>query len=388
MEKFDDLLNKFQDIKNNLDQKDIHFLCAHSFKSVLYGIKGIYKDLPSTPNQKNLYSSKKQASNIKSPNNFSNIDKDSLKNLVKTLENSKNNINNKGKNDDDKSPSVYNDDEKNNNDNTISLKEEDEEKICTNNTKESSKEKLKSPVKKVIKNQENISSISAFDKNNNDANFNIYLKDSLIKINNFLIELSKKIPKISLVEGYFAQNKNSLESSYNITSNNNSIEIKAIKSFIHLLFNTLSKIFNTFTKETENICYMSSQNLIILISIIIDIVVQIKKFLTKNKVDIDLNFLKEIKLVGKYCKLVLIIKRDDFEQMKIIKEKKDNEKINKFFQNYLTYFKCVKKLRNIIKDSEFLNKFFNMQPTMISYIDLFEINRRLINFHLNVNYKK
>ena len=74
--------------------------------------------------------------------------------------------------------------------------------------------------------------------------------------------------------------------------------------------------------------------------------------------------------------------------MKIIKEKKDNEKINKIFQNYLTYFKCVKKLRNIIKDSEFLNKFFNMQPTMISYIDLFVINRRLINFHLNVNYKK
>ena len=177
MEKFDDLLNKFQDIKNNLDQKDIHFLCAHSFKSVLYGIKGIYKDLPSTPNQKNLYSSKKQASNIKSPSNFSNLDKDSLKNLVKTLENSKNNINNKGKNDDDKSPSVYNDDEKNNNDNTISLKEEDEEKICTNNTKESSKEKLKSPVKKVIKNQENISSISAFDKNNNDAYLNIYLKN-------------------------------------------------------------------------------------------------------------------------------------------------------------------------------------------------------------------
>ena len=385
MEKFDDLLNKFQQIKNNLDQKDIHFLCAHSFKSILYGIKGIYKDLPSSPNQKSSYSSKKEQSNAKSPDNFSNVNKDSLKNLAKILEDSKNNK--KVENDVDKSPSVYNDDEKNNNDNTISLKEEDEEKLYSNNTKDSSKEKLKSPIKRVVKKQQNISSISAFD-NNNDVNFNIFLKDSLTKINNFLTELSKKIPKISIVEGYFAQNKNSLESSYNINSSNYSIEIKAIKSLVHLLFNTLSKILSVLTKETENICKTSSQSVIILISIIIDIIIKIIKFIEKNNENIDLNFLKDIKLVGNYCKYILIIKRDDFEQMKIIKEKNDNDKINKFFDNYLIYFKCVKKLRNIIKDNEFFNKFFNMQPTMISYIDLFEINRKLINFHLNVNYKK
>ena len=65
--------------------------------------------------------------------------------------------------------------------------------------------------------------------------------------------------------------------------------------------------------------------------------------------------------------------------MSQVQNKKEIDKINIFFNDYLNYFKTVKKLKVILKDNN---------PTMLSFIDLFEMNRKIINYQLNAYYKK
>ena len=124
-----------------------------------------------------------------------------------------------------------------------------------------------------------------------------------------------------------------------------------------------------------------------LINLIIDYIKIIKKFIKNNNKNIDLLFLKDIKIIGNYCKYVLTIKKYDYEYMTKVQNKKEIDKINIFFNDYLKYFKTVNKLKVILKDNNMFMNHFTIQPTMLSFIDLFEMNRKIINYQLNVNYK-
>ena len=53
----------------------------------------------------------------------------------------------------------------------------------------------------------------------------------------------------------------------------------------------------------------------------------------------------------------------------------------------MKYLKIIKKIKNILKDNDIFIKHFMAQPNMISIIDLFEMNRKIINYQLNVNFK-
>ena len=72
--------------------------------------------------------------------------------------------------------------------------------------------------------------------------------------------------------------------------------------------------------------------------------------------------------------------------MKLKIKRKMKKKIQ-FFNDYMEYLKIVNKIKNIFKDNNLFLKHFIIQPSMISFIDLLEINRKIINFQLNVNYK-
>ena len=84
----------------------------------------------------------------------------------------------------------------------------------------------------------------------------------------------------------------------------------------------------------------------------------------------------------------MVIKKYNYEYMIEIENKKDNDKKNMFFMEYMKYLKIVKKIKNIFKDNSLFMKHFLVQPNMINFIDLLEMNRKIINFQLNVNYKK
>ena len=141
------------------------------------------------------------------------------------------------------------------------------------------------------------------------------------------------------------------------------------------------------TKETENTCILCLNNIFDIINLVIDYIKTIKKFIKNNNNNIDILFLKDIKIIGNYCIYVLYIKKYNYEYMLEVQNKKENDKIKTFFNNYLKYFKTVNKIKIILKDNNMFIKHFAIQPTMISYVDLFEMNRKIINYQLNVNYK-
>jgi len=45
----------------------------------------------------------------------------------------------------------------------------------------------------------------------------------------------------------------------------------------------------------------------------------------------------------------------------------------------MKYFKIVNKIKNNFKDNNLFMKHFIVQPSMISFIDLLEINRKIIS---------
>ena len=113
----------------------------------------------------------------------------------------------------------------------------------------------------------------------------------------------------------------------------------------------------------------------------------IKKFIKNNSDNVDVTFLKEMKNIGNYCLYVIIIKKYNYEYMADIESKNENEKKIEFFKNYMKYFKIINKIKPIFKENTLFMKHFMVQPSMIGFLDIIEMNRKIINFQLNVNYK-
>ena len=120
---------------------------------------------------------------------------------------------------------------------------------------------------------------------------------------------------------------------------------------------------------------------------ILNFIKLIKTFIKNNGDNVDVTFLKEMKNIGNYCLYVLIIKKYNYEYMSEIENKKENEKKVDFFRHYMKYFKIINKIKPNFKENNLFMKHFMVQPSMISSIDLLEMNRKIINFQLNVNYK-
>jgi hypothetical protein len=417
MNKIEEICQKFLLLKKRFEKSEINFLCNHSYRSITGQMKGLYKDEIS-PNKidvkKKSYENqlKKSKDNIYNNKSHSkSINKsDCLRKMIMTLESSnkktKNendnktniikNTNTKLKTNDknksitpsakdisDNSPTIINDEDINkkkgnedletiSNNNIINLNEEEEK--SNNNNNENKKQKYNK-----------YSSINIIDKDDKTLN----IKD--IIINNFswfgtqLGKLTERVPKINSIEAFYNEQREKIIS-VNL-KNGDFIQIEAIKKIIHLFFNILSKIFKCLTKETENTCILCLNNIFDIINLVIDYIKTIKKFIKNNNNNIDILFLKDIKIIGNYCIYVLYIKKYNYEYMLEVQNKKENDKINTFFNNYLKYFKTVNKIKIILKDNNMFIKHFAIQPTMISYVDLFEMNRKIINYQLNVNYK-
>ena len=423
MNKLEEICQKFLLLKKKLDKEDYNFLCNHSFKSLKCGFKGLYKEsnLQTNNNTKNNTNEKEIKTKPKKidSNSKKNNNKECLQNLLFSLEmtktKSKSEINsnkikkieknnNKDKstspniNDMSNSPSIVNDEENhiNNikdednksikiNSNLISLNEEDDEQTSKNNNDKKNKNlnsKLDSKIQKKTGN--NNFYINLIDKDNKDFNLREKILDNFSSYSKILSKLTEILPKINEVENFFNQNKEKMIS--NELKNINIVYIKSIKKFIHLYFNTLSKIFNSLSKGTENDCNFCLNVVLDLITLIINFIKLIKKFIKNNNENIDITFLKDIKSIGKYCMYVLVLKKNDYEYMIEVENKKDIKKVNEFFNNYLNYFKSVHKLQKIFKENTTLIKHFMIQPTMVSFIDLVEMNKKIINYQLNINF--
>ena len=428
MNKLEEICQKFLLLKKKLDKEDYNFLCNHSFKSLKCGFKGLYKENHlqtniSTKNNSNEKEIKTKPKKIDS-NSKNNNNKDCLKNLLFSLEmtktksksekNSNKNKKIEKNNDKDKStspnindmsnsPSIVNDEENhinninntkdedkktNMNSNLISLNEEEDEQTNkknndTKNKNLNSNSKLDSKIHKKNSNNSNFY-INLIDKDNKDFNLREKILDNFSNYSKILSKLTEILPKINEVENFFNQNKEKMIS--NDLKNINIVYIKSIKKFIHLYFNTLSKIFNSLSKGTENDCNLCLNVVLELIALIINFIKLIKKFIKNNNENVDISFLKDIKSIGKYCMYVLILKKNDYEYMIEVENKKDNKKVNEFFNNYLNYFKNVHKLQKIFKENTTLIKHFMIQPTMVSFIDLVEMNKKIINYQLNINF--
>ena len=417
MNKIEEICQKFLLLKKRFEKSEINFLCNHSYRSITGQMKGLYKDQIS-PNKNNVKQKSYENELKKSKNNIHNIKShsksinksDCLRKMIMTLESSnkktKNendnktniikNVNTKLKTNDknksitpsakdisDNSPTIINDEDVNkkkgnedletiSNNNIINLNEEEEK--SNNNNNENKKQKYNK-----------YSSINIIDKDDKTLN----IKD--IIINNFswfgtqLGKLTESVPKINYIETFYNEQREKIIS-VNL-KNGDFIQIEAIKKIIHLFFNIISKIFKYLTKETENTCILCLNNIFDIINLVIDYIKTIKKFIKNNNNNIDILFLKDIKIIGNYCMYVLYIKKYNYEYMLEVQNKKENDKINTFFNNYLKYFKTVNKVKIILKDNNMFIKHFSIQPTMISYVDLFEMNRKIINYQLNVNYK-
>lgn len=428
MNKLEEICQKFLLLKKKLDKEDYNFLCNHSFKSLKCGFKGLYKENHlqtniSTKNNSNEKEIKTKPNKIDS-NSKNNNNKECFKNLLfslemtKTKSKSEKNSNKNKKiektNDKDKStspnindmsnsPSIVNDEENhanninntkdednksNMNSNLISLNEEDDEQTNKNNSdknnkNKNSRSKLDSKIQKKNSNNSNFY-INLIDKDNKDFNLREKILDNFSNYSKILSKLTEILPKINEVENFFNQNKEKMIS--NDLKNINIVYIKSLKKFIHLYFNTLSKIFNSLSKGTENDCNFCLNAVLELITLIINFIKLIKKFIKNNNENVDISFLKDIKSIGKYCMYVLVLKRNDYEYMIEVENKKDIKKVNEFFNNYLNYFKNVHKLQKIFKENTTLIKHFMIQPTMVSFIDLVEMNKKIINYQLNINF--
>lgn len=428
MNKLEEICQKFLLLKKKLDKEDYNFLCNHSFKSLKCGFKGLYKENHlqtniSTKNNSNEKEIKTKPNKIDS-NSKNNNNKECFKNLLfslemtKTKSKSEKNSNKNKKiektNDKDKStspnindmsnsPSIVNDEENhanninntkdednksNMNSNLISLNEEDDEQTNKNNSDKNNKNKnssskLDSKIQKKNSNNSNFY-INLIDKDNKDFNLREKILDNFSNYSKILSKLTEILPKINEVENFFNQNKEKMIS--NDLKNINIVYIKSLKKFIHLYFNTLSKIFNSLSKGTENDCNFCLNVVLELITLIINFIKLIKKFIKNNNENVDISFLKDIKSIGKYCMYVLVLKRNDYEYMIEVENKKDIKKVNEFFNNYLNYFKNVHKLQKIFKENTTLIKHFMIQPTMVSFTDLVEMNKKIINYQLNINF--
>lgn len=428
MNKLEEICQKFLLLKKKLDKEDYNFLCNHSFKSLKCGFKGLYKENHlqtniSTKNNSNEKEIKTKPNKIDS-NSKNNNNKECFKNLLFSLEMTKtkskseknSNKNKKIEKNDDKdkstspnindmsnSPSIVNDEENhanninntkdednksNMNSNLISLNEEDDEQTNKNNSdknnkNKNSRSKLDSKIQKKNSNNSNFY-INLIDKDNKDFNLREKILDNFSNYSKILSKLTEILPKINEVENFFNQNKEKMIS--NDLKNINIVYIKSLKKFIHLYFNTLSKIFNSLSKGTENDCNFCLNVVLELITLIINFIKLIKKFIKNNNENVDISFLKDIKSIGKYCMYVLVLKRNDYEYMIEVENKKDIKKVNEFFNNYLNYFKNVHKLQKIFKENTTLIKHFMIQPTMVSFTDLVEMNKKIINYQLNINF--
>ena len=168
---------------------------------------------------------------------------------------------------------------------------------------------------------------------------------------------------------------------------NNIISIDTIKKLVHLCFNVLSKVFSVFTKETENKINSCLNDINEIIKLILNFIKLIKKFINNNSDNVDVTFLKEMKNIGNYCLHSISLKKYNYEYMADIENKNENEKKIDFFKIYMKYFKIIGKIKPIFKENSLFMKHFMVQPSMIGVLDLIEMNRKIINFQLNVNYK-
>ena len=404
MDKLEEFSKKFYSLKKILNNSDIHQLCSQPFKSIILEIKGKSKEFSSSSKlPKSINNNNNNDTNIM---HKANNNKDEFyKNLLTSLESSKKkqkpiNLTKTPKNDNkshspsindmNDSPKILEDnnhinnnlknDFNNFNNNTIPLNEDEEENNQSSNNLHKSNKSLSK-----IKSNENIS-FYIIDKTDKKLNILDKIKEYLNKYDVLLSSLREKASSIKEIDNFYYKNKESFLIKY--IMDNNIINMDTIKKLIYLFFNVWSKIFNTFTKETDyniNLCFNDISNII---NLILDLIKIIKNFIKNNGDNVDITFLKEMKIIGNYCLYVMVIKKYNYEYMIEIENKKDNDKKNMFFMEYMKYLKIVKKIKNIFKDNSLFMKHFLVQPNMINFIDLLEMNRKIINFQLNVNYKK
>ena len=370
------------------------------------------KEIKNESNNNNEKEIKKETNNDKS--NMKSNNKDYFKNLLISLESTnkktKNENNKKNKNiknsetknnegkksisklkkdEFDKSPTILNDNENQintyneeesipNSNNLISLNENEEEK--SNNT--NNLQKMENSNTKRRKIEKKIS-INIIDKDDKNLNIKEKIIENFYEFSNRLSYLVKIFPKMNSIESFYIEQKEKIKTS---ELNYNTIYIGTIKKIVHLSFNILSKIFNFLSKETENSCHMSLNGIFDILDLNIQITKKIKKFIKNNCDNCDLSFFKNIKIVGNYCYSVLFIKKNNYENMVKIQNRNDSEQKNKFFNNYINYLKSVNKLKHIFKDNNLFSKHFMLQPTMISLVELYEMNRKIINYQLNANF--
>ena len=423
MNKIEEISQRFLLLKTKLNQSDISFLCHHSFRSITGGIKGLYKESlsPNNTNKNNQNNEKEQKADINNHNIKSNLksnNNDYLKNLLISLESSNKKVktekNNKNKNiintdiknkeekksnlktkkeKVDSSPTILNDDEnlintnnevenKPSTNNLISLNEDDEEKSNKTNNNLNNLQKQANSNTKRRKVDKKIS-INIIDKDNKNLNIKEKIIENFSEFSSQIRALVKIFEKISPIETFYNEQKEKIMS---LELNYDTIYFGTFRNIIYLMFNTLSKIFTFLLKETENDCYKYLSNIFDIINLNIRFTKIIKKFIHNNSDNCDLSFFKNIKIVGNYCYTVLFLKKNNYEYIHTIQIKKDSEQINKFVNNYMKYLKSINKLRHIFKDNNLFNKHFMIQPTMVSLIELYEMNKRIINYQLNDKY--
>jgi len=407
MNKLEEICQKFSSLKNLLNKSEIDQLCHHPFKSISKEIKRYSKDDTSSMNlelntKNNPINTHLNKSNSKNDDYFKNllISLESSKKEPKNNNNDKHikNNNESPKIEKSRSPSINNGDdspkilkEKENletfekeeyneiKEKIIPLKEDEEEFIETS----SYKNKVNKTWNKT-KSNKNIS-FYIIDKTDKNLNINVKIKEFLNNYDDKISSLSKTITQMKPVDDFYYKSKESLLIKYIVDSN--IINMDTIKKIIHLCFNVLSKIFSAFIKETENKINSLYNDIVDIIKMILSFIKLLKTFIKNNGDNVDVTFLKEMKNIGNYCLYVLIIKKYNYEYMSEIENKKENEKKVDFFRHYMKYFKIINKIKPNFKENNLFMKHFMVQPSMISFIDLLEMNRKIINFQLNVNYK-
>ena len=407
MNKLEEICQKFSSLKNLLNKSEIDQLCHHPFKSISKEIKRYSKDDTSSMNlelnmKNNPINTHLNKSNSKNDDYFKNllISLESSKKEPKNNNNDKHikNNNESPKIEKSRSPSINNGDdspkilkEKENletfekeeyneiKEKIIPLKEDEEEYIETS----SYKNKVNKTWNKT-KSNKNIS-FYIIDKTDKNLNINVKIKEFLNNYDDKISSLSKTITQMKPVDDFYYKSKESLLIKYIVDSN--IINMDTIKKIIHLCFNVLSKIFSAFIKETENKINSLYNDIVDIIKMILSFIKLLKTFIKNNGDNVDVTFLKEMKNIGNYCLYVLIIKKYNYEYMSEIENKKENEKKVDFFRHYMKYFKIINKIKPNFKENNLFMKHFMVQPSMISFIDLLEMNRKIINFQLNVNYK-
>ena len=401
MKKLEEICQKFSSLKNILNESNIEHICHRPFNSLSKEIKGMAKEDSSSNNLSEIHKNNPINPNSGKSNNKND---NCFKNLLISLESSKKtqknnlNINKSAKTDRSRSPSINKEDDSpkivNNGENKNILEDEMNNEIKSKiiplnedeeENNESSSYKIKSNKNlEKIKSNKNIS-FYIIDKTDKNLNISDKIKEFLNIYDDKLISLSKDLPQIKLVDNFFYKTKESLIMKY--IRDNNIISIDTIKKLVHLCFNVLSKVFSVFTKETENKINSCLNDINEIITLILNFIKLIKKFINNNSDNVDVTFLKEMKNIGNYCLHAISLKKYNYEYMADIENKNENEKKIDFFKIYMKYFKIIGKIKPVFKENSLFMKHFMVQPSMIGVLDLIEMNRKIINFQLNVNYK-